>query len=389
MYPHAKIVYVLLSFLNIALMSLGAFNMAKSKATKNYWKYALLPIISYTLYMGLRFGRQVDFNVYESRYYNIGIDPSLEDYEPLFEWICYAFNCVQLPYQFFILFCSFILVFSLFFFLKDYRSAMPYMICLFLWESYYAENYIRWYLGIAFFLLYIYYLRRNDKIFVLYAIAAISTHIGMIIMIGATLIISKIKFVPFPSYVWQILLILSVFVGSTQILSYLSAYVMILAVDERSAAYASQFIDIIEGDFGYIGFRSNNGLSTHIRIILAYSFPIYMIKDLIKEKVIKFLDANCYLIGIVIAPIFTQVEILDRISSGFLMFSIIVSGCAYWYIFKNKKQFSKVWVVFAALSLFCNVWPVISGIIGREGWWNMLFYWDANGRESLPTSYFR
>ena len=389
MYSHVKIVYAIIWVLNIVVMLYSGVKMSKTKTDKAYWNCALPAIIMYMVFMGLRFGRLIDYNLYANTYAKIGLDFASDDHELLFKIICYAMNMVGLPYQAFILFCSFMIIFTALYFLKEYRPAMPYMLLAFLLEASMVENFVRWYLAVSFLLMYLYYLRRGKKVCFIFAVAAVMVHVGMLFLVFAFFFINKVKIVPFPPIVWQGLLIASEFFGSRMIFAFLAPYVGLLGIDERSAGYADQFVDIINGDFGGMGVISRRSIFTSIRITLGYSFPIYMISYLVKEKIIRPIDANSYLIGIVLSPICDQVEILGRFSGVFTLFATIVSGSAFYYYFKRRRLFKSFYFPFAVLSLFSFVWPLISGVTYRDDWWQMLFIWDAHGRDYLPVDYFK
>lgn len=48
---------------------------------------------------------------------------------------------------------------------------------------------------------------------------------------------------------------------------------------------------------------------------------------------------------------------------------------------QSKKRLEKVLI---CLSMFCQFYPILAIIFFREGDFNMLFLWDANGRDCLP-----
>lgn len=388
MYPHARIVFILFSLVNILLLVTYGKKIAKAPISK-YWNLAIIPIISYTLYMGLRFGRMVDFNVYCDRYYDLGRDVSSLDYEPLFRYICYFFNLLNIPYQGFIVFCAFMAIFTCCYWLKRWKEAMPIMFILFMHEAVNIENYVRWYLGIAFFLLYVASLNEGKKkSYLFFAICACLTHVGFVPLTVAVYFIRRIPFLLIKKvYIIQVLFILSVFMGGVQMLSFLNPYITILGVDDRSLSYTENFADLIEGEFGHVGFHYMR-FTTQIRTILAYSFPLYMIQTLVNKDLIHKYEANIYMMAIVIAPLFAQVEILDRFASAFLLFSVPVTGVAYYYFWQNRKSYKLPMKVLFALSFISYIEPTFSNIVSRTEWYEMLFYWDANGRESLPLYYF-
>ena len=141
---------------------------------------------------------------------------------------------------------------------------------------------------------------------------------------------------------------------------------------------------MIAGEYGNVGIRDALSFTNNLRIILAYSIPILTIPHLLKKSLIKPIEANLFIIGIILNPILGQIEILNRFGEGLQFFSVIVSSASYVYILQNKKKLPKYIVMLCIISMMANMWPIISNIINRNNWWEMLFIWDANGRNTLP-----
>ncbi len=364
------------------------YKMSKAKSQKQYWQYAVFPILTYCVSMGMRFGRMIDYNLYADRYYELGRNFNAYDYEFLFKGLCYVLNSLGLSYQFFILLCSFLIIYAVIFFIKDYRKATPYILLLFLWEGITVENYIRWFLGISFFLFFITFLKRGEfKKSTLFAIIAFLFHSGIFPLIGICLILYKLK-IKYNPIIVQILLVVSIFLGSIQILNFLTPYMSFLSINDKAAGYTDSFEQIVNGEFGYVGYRASKELITQLRILVAYSFPIYIIPKLVEKLKISDFDSNVFIVAIIATPLLTQVEILDRYSTALLILSIVASGSAYYYSIARFKTLSIFFRCFCVLSLIAYVYPVLSGIFQRTEWYKMLFIWDANGREALPLMYF-
>lgn len=389
MYDHVKVVYVLINLLNVIVMVYFGVQMSRTVSKRKYWQYAAFPIISYCICMGLRFGRMIDYNLYADRYHELGKSLKEGGYELLFGLTNSVMFNLGLPYQCFILLGSFLLIYSFVFLLKSYRRAAPYMFVIFLIESYNAENYIRWYLGIAFFLFFIAFLHKSNYLkSAVFGIVAVLFHVGTLPLIAACLALCWVRRNMVPPVVAQVLLVVSVYLGSIQMLGFLEPYINFFGFDQRSASYADNFGQLINGQLGSIGVREELRWSTQIRKIVAYSFPLYIIPRLLKKNRIRYLDANLFTIGIIIAPIFGQVEILDRYGSAFLLFSVIVSGYSYYYVLSNYRRSSIYMQFFCVISLIFYVYPVFSDMFSRTEWYHMLFIWDADGREKLPLYYF-
>lgn len=388
-YTFVRPIFIVLNLLTLFLAWQMGKKMSKTKSDKAYWFYGLFFIMSYAVSMGLRFGRMIDYNIYFSRYVEIGHDFTSHDYEFTFKAICWTLYNIGVPYQGFICLCSVLLVSSVVFMLKDYRKYAPYALLLFFWETANVENFIRWFLAFSLFIYFFaYYRRKAYKKAAIFALLAVTTHIGSVILIAAVVGISLFKKQMIPSWLVFVFLVLSLLYGSAGGLSFLTPYISLLGLDERSAGYAEQFGDIISGDFGVVGL-SKLTFSNIIRIIIAYSIPVFMMSALLKNKMLRPFEVNLFIVGVLLAPIFGQVEILNRYGEGLRFFSVIVSGSAYYLIFKHVSKFP-VAIVFAAyISFFANVWPVVSSAIGRTQWYEMLYIWDASSRDVLPLIYFR
>lgn len=84
-----------------------------------YWKYASVPIFVFTIEEGLRWGREIDWCVYYFVYDNFK-NNIFEGHEPLFTSIWWSFAHLGFDYYIIISFCSFLLIFSIFYLFKPY-----------------------------------------------------------------------------------------------------------------------------------------------------------------------------------------------------------------------------------------------------------------------------
>ena len=133
-----------------------------------------MPIVSYSLCRGLRFGRGVDYNAYYDVYYSIGQEFDSTNHELLFKAINWLMYQLGLSYQTFIFLCSLLLIWVLMIALKDYKKAAPLILLYFLYETRNAGIYIRWYLGFSFFFLsYLSLIRRKITLFILYTVFSV------------------------------------------------------------------------------------------------------------------------------------------------------------------------------------------------------------------------
>lgn len=388
-----RFVFIALNFIGLFITWHYSKKIKRSNDIKLRWKYAVPIILSYAVTMGLRFGRMVDYNVYYDRYVSLAKDLDSYDYEFVFETICWVLGNLGIPYWFFICLCSVLVMFAfLHVVVNNYWKYAPLTCVLFFWEAHNVELLIRYYLAFSFILLAFsfYKLNKLGKS-IIFCILGIGTHIGMIVFLFPAFLLIFYKKCLFPPIVVAVLFIAGLIVGDIRSISFLSSYITVLDIlgEERVSFYTSGFNDLINGELGYVGFKPIAILSTIVRNVMQYLFPILLAPLLVKKKMLGYIEVNLFYIGVIVFPMFTQIEILDRLASSFLFFTVFVSGCAYHYLLANKRQFTlkQRWLCY--LSIIAGIWPVISNIIIRTDWWQMLYIWDAGDWNTIPLRYFQ
>lgn len=390
-YLSIKITFLIINFLSIYIFYFFSKRISHCISYRKAWKNAYPIIFAYSISMGLRFGREIDYNLYYERYNEIGQDITKSTYEPVFNVICWSLNQVGIPYWVFIWLCSISIIYALMHLLiNNYRPYTLYASLIFLFLAHDVELLIRYYLAFSFLILaFSYYKLKKNKISIILVILSFGCHVGMAPVILILICLMKVPKLILPAMVVQILFVINSLAGETGILSFLAPYVQLFGlIDDRAASYADSFTDIINGDFGKIGKHDTIIYTRVIRNILQYSVPIFLAPLLVKKKIIGFLEANIFYVGVILSPIFMQVEILNRISSSILFFSIIVSGASYVYVFNHKNEFKPWQINFCRVSVFASIWPVFSNILSRDTWWHMLYIWDAGNLDTLPLQYF-
>lgn len=389
MYNHVRLVFWIFSILLIWSFIYSGKKISNTHSDKSYWKFAALPIVVFTLFYGLRFGRLIDYNLYAIRYYDLG--KHLDDeYELLFRYVCHWGASLGIHYQFLILSITFLVIFSAFLLFKDvkYRKSLFYILLIFLSVIAPIEQLVRWYFAAAFYIFAIFYFSKSDYVkFGIFSVCACLTHIGYVPLIAIFIVLYYIRLQLIPSNVCVILLVLSTFLGETKMLEGLTPYLNILSLNDKSSQYVDSFSTLVTEGSKNIGIREV-GITTQIRIILAYSFPFLLLERL-KTKGVQYWLINTYCISVLIYPIFRRVEILDRYSSIFMLVSIpIIIGMSFQLFFSQFNKWNLSIKYFGILSFIANVYPILSYLFGRTEWWYMLFIWDANGRNALPLIYF-
>lgn len=384
-----RTIFITLNLTNLLIMWQVGKKLKNCRTDYTYWKNAIWIILSYSVVMGMRFGRLVDYNVYYDRYIGIGSHFSKYDYEFTFKGICWIMYNLGIPYPGFIWFTSVLLIFAVLFLIKDYKKFAPCILILFLWEAHNAELFIRWYIAFAFFLVaFVWFKHRHYAYAAFFAVLSVTSHVGVFVIVLLALVLSLLKRQILPSFLVEIIFLFNLLLSSVEMLEILNPYISLLGVDERSTIYTEKFKDIITGNFGQVGIVGIESITTYVRNILAYSFPILFLPILLKKNLVNTTESNIFLLGTMLFPILNQVEILNRYGEALMFFSAIVSSIAYYYIFLHRKQYPSWVYVFAVLSMISNIWPIISSIISRQDWWYMLFIWNAEGRNTLPIYLF-
>lgn len=385
-----KFIYISLKLLQIFSMFALSFWVAKSKNDKVYWKRAIGLIFIWSLIDGLRFARDQDYNSYYPRFVLMANGSNPDEYEYLFYLICRLFGLLSLPYWTFILTGSAILIISCLWIFKDYRKYLPFIVILMFWDLGQYDNLIRFYWAFPFFALAVYY-RIRDKILLSFLLifCAVNIHSSYWITVPIILFYSILNKDFLSPKICVITYITVLLFGNLSNLSFISeyaTYLNILSIDKISN-YADQADMIVSGDFGYnAGSNRERSLSTIIRLILAYTPSILWGKDTIKNYTGGVFIYNVFIIGAITMPLFQLVEILDRLNSLFLFFSCIVTGVWIGNILYNRRKIKFNILLICWLCLISSVWPSFSSLFQRSKDQYMLFLWDANGRQYIPTN---
>ena len=153
---------------------------------RNYWRLSIIPILSYGLEEGLRWGRETDWNFYYYVYedYLHGLS---SNHEWLFQLIWRSFASFGLPYPCVITACSLFFIFALFFFFKPYASRKEFAYIVPLCVACHiitSSNLIRWYMAVSFILMGCrLFSERKFRIAILCFVAATSTHFFSIVIV--------------------------------------------------------------------------------------------------------------------------------------------------------------------------------------------------------------
>ena len=386
MYDNAIYIYKCLYVLTLLLFVFSGKKLAKAKNIKQYWKWAIIPIVMYVVFAGLRFGRGGDYNIYYFEFENLKDNINNNDrFEYLFVFYVRLFHLIGLSYKFFIAFNSFLLITLFLYVCSSCKKILPYALLLFFWEIRPAENLIRWYIAVIPFIIMVSNLNRKKYLFAfILGGAAVFIHSGFYPMILFTFFVFCFQNYLIPYRIALIIFFICILIGSSKIFLFFAPYLSFLNINERSGRYIEAFQDIVNGDFGIMGIRQMSW-STQIRVFIAYSFPIICIPTLVKKGYISKFIANLFILGVIFSPIMNQVEILSRYSQTLLLFSIVVSGYSYYNSFTSLERMD----YYAVLSFICYVFPILSLLLSEIPWNLTLYVWDSNGWGYLPINYLK
>lgn len=389
MHEDVRLIYLFVCFVNLFIFIFSGKKISKAKSNKEYWKAAILPILSFSVYMGLRFGRLVDYNLYFFRYQEIGRGINEDDYEFLFQYLCYFLFQLKVPYYIFIYLCSLSIIIICFKFIKKNKEAGIYISLILLSALTPVEQLVRWFLAMNFLILGVIELEKKQYVkFFIWAAISIFIHIGYLLLTVLIFAVSFYKKPFFNSKIAILLLFLTTFVLDVSILHLFDNYIQILSINDRTQNYAENYSNMINGDFGRLGIRALD-ISNKIRIFLAYSFPLYQITKLVKANKISLTQTNICFLTLILIPLFSQLEILSRYTASLYLLSVIPIGYSYYASFKSYKTNSPLKNAMTIISLCAILYPLIFfTFLGRQNWYQMLFIWDANGKEYLNIEYF-
>lgn len=389
-----KFIYVTIQYLYLILMTLSAFWVAKAATTREYWRRSIVPIFIFSFVHGLRWARDQDYAGYFYRFSAMKDGHNPDEYEYIFFKICDIFNAIGLPYWFFILCCSIIFIVAIMFVVENFRFALPFVFLIMFYEVRSIDNLVRFYLAFSFYLFSIgFIIRGKIKHALVSMLIAGNIHVGFLIVLPFCFLYKFLDLKSLPKSITSIAFVGLLFVGSTMMLLYFSEYLTFFSYlgSEKADFYVDSYERIVNGEFG-AGAYEGRVLTNNIRLVIAWLPGILWGEDILK----KYIDKNAtfiynmYVIGSLTFTVFSLVEILDRLNTCFTFFSLIVNGVmAYYAIYDYNKDDNLLpsWgrnIVY--LAIFASFWPILTHIPNRYYDNYMLFLWDSNGRDCIPSN---
>lgn len=394
---YIKFIYILFHILEIILLYSAGKRMSRTSSDKAYWRASILAFFSYILVHGLRFGFEIDWNLYCVRYME-ATRMEWDTTEPIFDFLVYFLNTIGIPYFIFITLqvCFFLYAFLLL--VKDFKPYLMYILPLTPLFILSFDNYIRWYFAVTFILLSInaYFHFQNKKLFwsTFFFICGTLVHNGIAPLASIFLcFLFKNKYLP--SKIIIPIFFVSCYYLSISMMNFLSEYAIMIGLFLQNIGVEVEVANYLEK----VDEITTDGLSD-LTSVVAYSLKARTYIFLINLPIIiygkHFLNTinngyffyNIYIIGIILYPIFSTVEIFDRFSCAMLIFQSIVSGVVYFNILKRTINF-RTSIILCIISLACVILPYARRLSSMKQEYRMMYIWDSDKEKYVnPQKYY-
>lgn len=364
-----RLIYIFFrSFLLISLMICG-----KQLAHKKRWRWyeLVVPVLIFGLIEGLRYMRGIDYMTYYFRYQSIqDLDPWSFEEDPLFVIVCQFLKGCHISYQGFIILCSFFLIISGLFILKDQKKYIAFSLPLFASFMYTAENLIRWYWAFSFLMIALHFWIENKKKNSLVAIIlAGSVHLGIILVIPIYILVYYIKRPLLSPFIACIIYLILLITFKIDYMLYLTKFITLIADFGRYSGYVDNLNVWLTGSNREI-------ISIKAEDTICFLYLIIYGHKLIADGDKKYLYFyNLFLIGAITYPMMQQIELAARYNQIFIFFSIFIAAKSIYHSLVQNKKFN----LYSILAIFYILWTISSNLYHPlvNSYKEYLFIWDA------------
>lgn len=376
----ANIIYFILRNSMLFILFYWGNKINKNTNSKQYWQYIFVPLLTFTLNEGLRWGRGIDYNSYYYTFKNIAEHGFNTTNEIGFSLIIQILNALGLNFQALVLLMSFTLIFSAIFLLKHYKEAVMFSLPLFATYTLLAENLMRWYFAFSFFIIGLYYLiQKKNNLFLLFCCIGVSIHYASIIYIPLFYLVSKIKKIPIkPIYACFLFIFIYIFF-SQKMMGQFTDFLQQINLGTRFLQYQenAEYWLTDEGKDLSMKLSHTDTINALFVIVLGYKIIKYYRPNLI-------FIYNITLIGLITAPAMAQIELLARINSVLTLFQYIILAYIFKLILVNKIKVHRFTYIFTWIILLNFIRGFITIPLTTDPN-HLLYIWDANGRAVLDV----
>lgn len=388
-----QLIFISIKVMMYLLLYVGGNAMARSRNGSQYWHYAIIPIIAYTFSSGLRFGRDIDYNLYYFEYNDIVLGKTdFFEFEPIFTiTTLFLGKLCGLEWQYMVIFMSFFLIFSCVVFLERYKEVSALALPLFVFNMRLAENTMRWFFAFSFLLIALsffrnpkYTIKKSYYSFVFFSFLAVMTHYFMSFVIIIYLLLMISKKCLFGPKLSLCIFAISIFFSSPLMFGgFIDDVARLEFLTGRFEHYATNAEMYItgEGTEGYDGLDYSSYIYSIFMIIVGYKI-VQMEPSLV-------LPYNIALVGIFTAPLFSKLEIGMRMRYVLFSFQFIILAFSFMYIFTNKMKSILLLKVICILLLLNMARSQIAIPLSQPDS-HLLYVWDRNGQKYLDVdSYYK
>ena len=370
----------------LSLFGKYAINNKSNNAT--YYLSMLVPLIFISIMLGARFGWATDymdyFRIYENKLY--------ENYELLFKGLNDSLHLLNAPFPFaFISYC-FLFFLGVIVLLSNFKEVAYISFPLLVYLSFFGcSNLIRFHIALGFVLIAIHYLLNNSwKLFIVFAIFAILTHTGSIILLFAIALIKGSK--KTNRILTNIRIIIPLFCVSCLLNAEMFTNIISAIVDLISSKTSLNTLTVsryltdseIQKKYfetiRYETFFNRDKAIYYYFIHVYYLFSILILGNLINKKAkIKNFDFiySVYVFGCLLTIPFWGNELMMRLTSFFVYFSSIILASGIHLVIKNRIKLVPINLVLLFFSALSFAYLFIYGTIkGLYNDFDILFVWD-------------
>ena len=372
------------------MLFLSGKALESTKTRSRYWQIAIIPVVTFALVEGLRWGRLIDWNnaVVEYSELNSFINDRNRS-NPLYTIVIYSLKCLGLPYSFFIILQCGFLLFSALFLLQDYRRYLRWILPGLLIAFLNNENFIRYYFAVSFlFIAIYYYLNGSIKKYVFFSIITALIHFSLVpllLLVPFVKRLNKFKFSRVYAIVIYLVCLVLVDISQMSFLVKISDYIVSLTGTDseyRLFGALNSMNDIISGTaYGTEERLMVRKVSNIIANALLYVPLLWLAPSCLKNIKHSNMIYNLTVLNLIFTAVFGQAELLHRIPMSFNIFVVISFAAVVANSISRNKN-----VVLVFIMLFLYFFSFLNAPFVRDDYL-MYFLWDSNGAETNYTPY--
>ncbi len=348
----------------------------------NYWKKAIIPIIVFTIVIGLRWGRAVDWCVYYNVYENFKYGNE-EGFEPLFYLIWSTYKNMGLSYPCIIASCSCLFIFSLFYYFRPYAKLNNITITIIvIFITVYSTNLIRFYMAFSFLLIALRnYEDRKYKLAIVFSLCSVMIHIGILVVIPILWFITRKRNLICKPRTTVLICLFFIFFFSREFMTIFAPILHIFSFYDRFANYMTDSAGWLSGSGQNFEDEGRTIISSILNNVALW-IVIYTSYDIVKHRKDLVSIYNFAIIGIILYNCSNGLELVSRFHQVFVPFYCFLFALSISTLnkVKFKKTMNMILLIFCLLycskRIYVYAMPLTNGAL-------MHFVWDNDKIDPL------